>query len=590
MQTLVAPVRLRVGAAEPIAAEPFPFHFVVPSQDSTFVLEAEISPADLAAARARWRAATRAIALCVLAGTLLLCAGPMIDMRRRTVRTSRFITLTAALIVLVVAVRFVCYIALSPLAGSPEPTPVDLLLTTLTLAAVVWLVLDLIERRRAAKPRLPLLTQSPRALALAAAAYGGSAAAATWLMWGYEVLLRRVVADTNLDLLHFSLHPLSAARISIEFALVLLHAAVVWGAVALLRVPAARWRMPRTPAFRLAAAAGWLSGTLAGTALAHVIWARAAVPMMPLWAALAAAAGAAAVLARVGPQMRRLSQTARLAVFFARAARAVDRDVSVALRACDHREGAPRLRRVGPEAASLREDLQRRLQQAVEADRRDAGALGVRHRRERRVAVDRSARRSCGRAPISATYRLTSAVELYDAERPAGQPIRAEPAGVHRHREPRDAAARWEEPFEEVSPFGSSERHVLRASRGICVDRRIVGSIVVRVMLDYRTCRSSRRRARTSSRCARTRRRRPKACRAATSSSRSTAGAARRSTRRAPASGRCDDAVFERLVESRDAVLGDVDRDGEHVPRVLPERSRRHLRARLPGGHARSAT
>ena len=33
----------------------------------------------------------------------------------------------------------------------------------------------------------------------------------------------------------------------------------------------------------------------------------------------------------------------------------------------------------------------------------------------------------------------------------------------------------------------SSERHVLRIARGVCVRGRIVGSIVVRVMLDYRT-------------------------------------------------------------------------------------------------------
>src|SRR5262249_53277397 len=47
------------------------------------------------------------------------------------------------------------------------------------------------------------------------------------------------------------------------------------------------------------------------------------------------------------------------------------------------------------------------------------------------------------------------------------------------------ASCRWEV-FEEVAPFGSSERHVLRASRGICDRDRRLGAIVVRVMLDYR--------------------------------------------------------------------------------------------------------
>ena len=51
----------------------------------------------------------------------------------------------------------------------------------------------------------------------------------------------------------------------------------------------------------------------------------------------------------------------------------------------------------------------------------------------------------------------------------------------------RSPGCSWDEPFDEVSPFGSSERHVLRIARGVCVRGRMVGSIVVRVMLDYRT-------------------------------------------------------------------------------------------------------
>ena len=51
----------------------------------------------------------------------------------------------------------------------------------------------------------------------------------------------------------------------------------------------------------------------------------------------------------------------------------------------------------------------------------------------------------------------------------------------------RSPGGSWDEPFDEVSPFGSSERHVLRIARGICARGRLVGSLVVRVMLDYRT-------------------------------------------------------------------------------------------------------
>ena len=51
----------------------------MPAPDGGSLLEAEVSPADLAAARARWRDGTRAAVLGVLALTLLLCSGPLID-------------------------------------------------------------------------------------------------------------------------------------------------------------------------------------------------------------------------------------------------------------------------------------------------------------------------------------------------------------------------------------------------------------------------------------------------------------------------------------------------------------------------------
>ena len=81
-------------------------------------------------------------------------------------------------------------------------------------------------------------------------------------------------------------------------------------------------------------------------------------------------------------------------------------------------------------------------------------------------------------------YRLTSAIELYG---PRGRlasrfALRLpEPAPLNYS----VAGCNWDF-LDEVSPFGSSERHVLRASRGICGrDQRPVGALVVRVMLDY---------------------------------------------------------------------------------------------------------
>jgi hypothetical protein len=79
-------VRVRAGGAE---SPTQPFRFTVSGRDGAFVLEADVSPAELAAARARWRAMTEPRCW-ALRRTLLLCAGPLMDRRRQTRELSAF--------------------------------------------------------------------------------------------------------------------------------------------------------------------------------------------------------------------------------------------------------------------------------------------------------------------------------------------------------------------------------------------------------------------------------------------------------------------------------------------------------------------
>ena len=556
MATSIAPVTLRVrpaGTTTPAA----PFHFIVPARDSAFVLEGEVAPTDLARSRGRWRDTTWAAVLAIVAVTLLLCMGPVIDMRRQSRETSRYVVLTAVLIVMIVAARVIVYFAFAPISPPPGPTPFDLLFTTLTMAGVVWLALDLIERRRYAPPRVKLLP--PSAATLIVVAYAIAAFASGLVLWGYEDLLRRVVADTDLDILHFSLHPVSAARISLEFALVLLHASVVWAAATVLRVPSLFWRLPATRPARTSLVAGWLAGAVAATLLART-WG-SAVPIGPLWLALGVAAAGAAAVARTRTGMRRVSQTARLAVFFV-----VLLAPSVAMypSMLSHATAAKEQlisREFGPQAANLREDLQQRLQQAVEQiDAMPALAEFVAAAGARTPSTDPAT--IIWSLTDLGTYRLTSAIELYS---PEGRLVSRFALSLPEYAEAQNRAAscRWEEPFEEVSPFGSSERHVLRTGRGICAPGRIVGSIVVRVMLDYRTLPFI--------------------------SSQSPYLESLRPNRQAPPEGvsgrdvefavygwsrapifesgtrvwKVDDAVFQQLIESREPFWADVDRDGD---------------------------
>ena len=73
----------------------------------------------------------------------------------------------------------------------------------------------------------------------------------------YARFLQSVVSMTTVDLLHFSLHPLDASRLCLAFGLVLLHAAVIWSAAALIRLPTLMGRMPRGASTPRVAAA-WL--------------------------------------------------------------------------------------------------------------------------------------------------------------------------------------------------------------------------------------------------------------------------------------------------------------------------------------------
>lgn len=83
-----------------------------------------------------------------------------------------------------------------------------------------------------------------------------------------------------------------------------------------------------------------------------------------------------------------------------------------------------------------------------------------------------------------AARRLTSSVELYDAgARLVGRfALNLPETAVDQAWQ--EASCDWKI-FEEVSPFFAEERQLLHAGRAVCVDGRIVGSVVVHVVFDY---------------------------------------------------------------------------------------------------------
>ena len=118
------------------------------------LVDAEVSSADLAAARDRWKRNSWGALIFVLGITLLACAAPIVE-RRRVLATRA--ALTAASLQL--AAILLGALAVAP-RGSTAWTgsmslaaPPSLLVTSLVAAALGWLALDFVERRRTCRPR-----------------------------------------------------------------------------------------------------------------------------------------------------------------------------------------------------------------------------------------------------------------------------------------------------------------------------------------------------------------------------------------------------------------------------------------------------
>jgi len=146
LSTSVVDVAVR---ARPVpTGTPSPNAFAIHAADGQLLVEAEVSPASLAAARARWHAVTRAVAYGVLALTLLFLTAPAIEWRRRGRTPRTLLASTGVLVGLLLGARTLIWFASYPIIGPSLNTPLALLPSALCLGAIVWLVIELLERRR----------------------------------------------------------------------------------------------------------------------------------------------------------------------------------------------------------------------------------------------------------------------------------------------------------------------------------------------------------------------------------------------------------------------------------------------------------
>jgi signal transduction histidine kinase len=479
MPTSIVPVIVRTPFVSRDIAPDIPttanYMFSVLAPNGAVLADAEVSRQDVTSARAVLRSRVWAIGLAIFAATLLFAIGPLLDRRRRAGTRTEFIALTAGIAAAVLAARGLTLSALSAVADvQPLDSPLNVFVTGIAAMGLVALATTTVERWRVSRQRPHVAT--PRrvrafVLFLAAGALGAGIVAV------YERFLQRVVTLTHLDVLHFSLHPFDVPRFAVGFGLIAMHAAVIWGIALLLHATRVWSRVSRRALIRLA----WVWFVAAALVVFGASTATTAVPLVPSLVAVAMAGLCAFSLATLAHRARRASQAGRLGMLFLLLAAP-----SIALYPSLFAFGTAGKERIieteyAPQALTQRDELQTRLLKTL--DEIDALPLSdylhgtPDSTTERALAV--------WQATDLARSRLTSAIELYGAD---GSLVSRFALNLPEYATPRhqSTSCEWES-FEEVLPFGASERHVAQASSGIC-DRGILrGSIVVRVMLDYRT-------------------------------------------------------------------------------------------------------
>jgi len=459
------------------------------------------------AARQSWRRKVLSAEVAILCAALLLLTGPLLDWRRLRTSVSGHLRLTATIIGLLAAGRGAAWLAVR-LAGFDGPplasqqiagplwlalaSPADFLFTMLAIAGLVALAASSVEQWRQSR-RMGVRVVPERGAIdvmafLAAQAAGGAIVGG--MLVAYEAFLRTRLVLAPFDILHFSLHPFEPGRLAVVTGLVVLHAALLASAVLLFRIAASPWVVAASHrGLRMWIAVLWAAPAVGVFIATTRDWDRPPVLAMALVVAVAIAV--AWRLRRYRAVLSHASQAARLVAFFV--ALAVPSLVFYPSLV----DAAGRARRqlvetrYAPEVINQRRNLQSQLTEALAqvdaipdlANLVRAGEPNVDGPPSTDLAFEVWTR------TVLSDQRVTSSVDLHDE---AGSLVSRfalklpQPAGPQIYQE---QTCQWEL-FEEVSPFFAEERRLLHAGRGICDaepdgQRRVVGSIVIHVILDY---------------------------------------------------------------------------------------------------------
>ena len=500
----IAPVSIELSF-EGAGTSPDASTFAVAAPDGKPLLTATINPADLIRSRERWRRATWSLTLVTFALTLVLLCGPLLDWRSRATRPAAYLAAFPLTAGAIVGARLLVWLA-SPADWSDAAifsgaayassflrplltSPFDFLLTAVAAASLAALLMYAVEAWRVHEWHRRRIVSGGASALLCGISQIVAGILLAALLLGYYAMLRDTVANTTLDLLHFSIHPWNtdadAARLAIQVGLIIWHATVLACGVAILRAALVWWCVPRGNwRFRIALVGLWAAPLLLWRATAGDAVSRP----FPLLVALTAAIVLAIYASRLKARYRHGSQAFRLTMA----------TVGLVVPALAFYPSIFELgwqakkalveSRYAPQALNQRQTIQRLLRESLEEIDRFPGLADLINADASLAASTADADRAfqIWRITGLAQYPVTSSVELYG---PDGRLVSRFafnlPEDLTSVPTSDEQSCTWDI-YEGVSPFFAEERRVLHAGRAICeADGSRLGSIDVHTILDY---------------------------------------------------------------------------------------------------------
>ena len=502
LPTSIAPVSLRTAADGAADTPPFSFRLLAPSGEP--LLAASVARSDLEQTRKGWRRSVLGTVLAVLALTVLLMAGPLLDWRAQARSRRDYLQALGALVAVVLLARVLLWLAIPPSTsttfGPVLRSPVDLLLTGLLLVALVALAVHASGRWRLASQRARrAYDRDTRATRLFVLHQLVAGAVVALVLVAYEqFLLADTVERSTVDVLHLALQPWNSARLASIMGLLFFHTATVWVSVAILVRSLARWRAPRHDARpTILALAAWAFSIIIIIALSPTGASETEVSWLPILLVATGCIGAAFIVRRRSAWYRHASQVSRVLVAFL----ALLFPALVFYPSLLHHADRAKRRLVEQEYATQAlnhpEQLRLRWLQSLQQIDRTPGLNDMVASLEDAAGPPETDRAFLiWRQTDLAEFRLTSAVELYGPDRSLVSRFALDvPEYTVTTQAWQGSGCNWEV-FGVAELLGSQERQLLHAERGLCEtaseardatsrEPQLLGAIVVRAMLDY---------------------------------------------------------------------------------------------------------